>query len=149
MKRLLLLTAFVFALSACATHLPTQPAANAPYIEALQEIKALSPDQYLKLPNESIYIGEIIEGQANGFGKLITPDGSVYQGAINNGQPNGFGKSTMSSGEIYEGEHRNGIFDGRGRLTLSDGSTFIGTFKNHKVDRGEMIFPDGQRAIKR
>ncbi len=145
MKRIFFLLLFI-SLSACSTQ-SGEPATNQAYLDAQKQIKTLSTSEYQILPDQSIYIGEFKNNTPEGFGKIISTDGSVYQGAIKNSKPYGFGKSIMSTGEIYEGEHKNGIFEGRGRLILSDGTTFIGTFKNHKVDRGEMFFTDGQRAI--
>ena len=136
-------------LTACAS--TTLPAKNQPYLDAEKEITTLSPDQYLRLSDQTIYIGEVRADQqhyqaATGFGKLISPDGSIYQGYVKNGKAHGFGKSSMITGEIYKGEHQQGIFEGRGKLTLSDQSFFIGEFKNNKVYRGEMHFIDGKVA---
>ncbi len=149
MKRLLLVL-FPIILTACAP--TTLPVKNQPYLDAEKAILALSPDQYRRLPDQTIYIGEVrIDPQhhqiASGFGKLIYPDGSIYQGPVKNGKAHGFGKSAMITGEIYEGEHQEGLFEGRGKLILSDQSFFIGDFKNHKVYRGEMHFTDGKIAI--
>ncbi|OYQ79529.1 hypothetical protein B9T19_07145 [Ignatzschineria sp. F8392] len=131
------------------SHTPKSLPSHQPYLDAQRQIQSLTTDQYQILPDQSIYIGELKSETATGYGKIIMPDGSHYQGAVKNGRPHGFGRSEMSSGEIYEGEHKNGIFEGRGRLILSDGSTFIGTFKDHKVDRGEIFFPDGTHGVSR
>lgn len=136
---------FPLILTACAS-VTSMPVQNQPYLDAKKTIEALPANQYQRLDDQSIYIGELTKGEATGFGKLIYPDGSMYQGYVKNGKANGFGKSIMISGEIYEGEHRQGIFEGRGKLTLSDQSFFIGTFKNHKVHRGDMHFTDGKIA---
>lgn len=132
-------------LTACAAMAPL-PAENQPYLDAEKEVATLTSNQYLRLQDQSIYIGEITQGKATGFGKLISPDGSIYQGSVKNGKPDGIGKSTMITGEAYEGEHKEGIFEGKGILTLSDHSFFVGYFKNHKAYRGEMHFTDGKIA---
>lgn len=139
----LLLLLFPLILTACAS-MSGIPAKNQPYLDAEKSLVTLSSDQYQRLADQTIYIGEIQNGVATGFGKLISPDGSLYQGHVKNGKADGFGKSTMITGEVYEGEHLQGIFEGRGKLTLSDQSYFIGHFKNHKVYRGEMHFTDNQ-----
>ncbi len=145
MKKLLLPILFSFVLAACA-HNPQTPRPNQPYLDAEKTIQSLPQDQFLVLNDGTIYIGEIQNNNANGFGKLISKDGSVYQGEVKNGQANGFGKSEMSTGESYEGEHQQGNFEGRGRLILSNGSAFIGTFKNNKAHRGQMFYTDGSTA---
>lgn len=147
-SKILLLLLLPLLVTACAS---IAPAKNQPYLNAEKEIATLSSDQYQRLDDQTIYIGEFQTDQQNrriptGFGKLIFTDGSIYQGHITNGQPNGFGKSTMITGEVYEGEHQHGKFEGKGKLTLSDQSFFIGEFKNHKVYRGEMHFTDGRVA---
>ncbi len=55
-----------------------------------------------KMPN-AIYIGEIKNGNINGFGILEFPNGDKHYGVFKNFKPNGIGVSYYSDGKIVRG----------------------------------------------
>lgn len=138
---------FIISLSlliSCSTHSSSElTPAEARYHAAQKEIATLTPAQYLS-HNGDIYIGDIVHGTAEGYGKLTTPDGTRYTGAFKAGIPHGFGVTEASDGALYEGEHKAGKFHGRGKITFSNQSAFMGEFRNNKIYRGLMVFPNGK-----
>lgn len=114
------------------------------------------------------YIGEVINGQPDGTGKMIFSDGNLYEGYFMNGKRGGGkGKFTWKSGDIYEGhwvndlredEHgyqhfadgsiydggwKEGKRDGFGKITWKNGRIYEGYWKNDmRNGKGKMTFPD-------
>ena len=102
-------------------------------------------------------------------GRHVFKDGSIYEGQLVMGEPNGFGKHELVDGNLYEGQHKNGLAHGHGTmryksvenldqyvgswksgerhgfgtLVLSDGSRLVGTWKDDNMDIGEFINSNG------
>jgi len=93
----------------------------------------------VKLPDSSVYSGEIKEGLFNGQGKLEWRNGDVYQGAFVNGLIYGKGSIRHVSGEEYNGDFKFGLYDGNGKLRTTAGDLYEGEFKNGNF-HGEGIF---------
>lgn len=61
--------------------------------------------QTLHYGNGSVYEGEVVNGQREGFGKIVFPDGGVYEGEWKNNKMNGKGTLLYANGnKAYEGE---------------------------------------------
>ena len=58
----------------------------------------------LKMDNETVYVGQLKNGQKCGRGKLMWPDGSVYEGQWENDMSNGKGRLIHADGDVYEGD---------------------------------------------
>ena len=77
------------------------------------------------------YIGESLNGKAEGKGKLIFSDEWYYEGEFHLGKYHGSGKF-VNEGAIYEGEWRNGLYDGQGKFTWPNGCTVSGQWREGK-----------------
>eukprot|EP00037_Helgoeca_nana_P002450 m.33935 g.33935 ORF g.33935 m.33935 type:complete len:433 (+) comp12605_c0_seq1:97-1395(+) len=76
------------------------------------------------------YTGELLDGKADGQGRLVFPNGTVYDGAFQNDRRNGFGTSTFiddDGTETYAGEWRDGKRHGRATFTFADGDVCVST----------------------
>lgn len=84
------------------------------------------PGEYT-MPDGSKYVGELVNGLANGKGKRIWDDGHVYEGEFFNGREDGMGEHKYPNGEVYNGEFRNGLKHGLFN-NVEKKPTFTGTF---------------------
>ncbi|TXK75437.1 stalk domain-containing protein [Paenibacillus sp. N3.4] len=90
------------------------------------------------------YVGDIVNGKANGKG-IFTTNGTKYEGEFKDNFPDGTGVYTFSDGGKYEGELKHGNFYGKGTLTLKDGSKYVGMFKDGKRNgEGKLYDPSGR-----
>ncbi len=87
------------------------------------------------LPDGSRYVGEYINGKANGQGTITHPNGRKYVGEFLNGNLHGQGIFSFPDGRKYVGEFRNSKFHGQGTLTLADGSLQMGIWKNGDLQK--------------
>ena len=72
--------------------------------------------------------------------KIILPEGATYLGALLNGKPDGFGKMTYKDGTIYEGNFKEMCAQGEGICTFPDGHRIIGNFsKGNMIGLGKCI----------
>ena len=109
------------------------------------------------------YIGELVDGKANGRGEMLITekmkfvgdfhndlpygkgvlenlkDKSIYTGDVVNGVKEGYGELKLIDGIIYEGGFKNDKFNGQGKITFPNGRKYIGEFKNNKMN-GEGVF---------
>eukprot|EP00037_Helgoeca_nana_P002451 m.33940 g.33940 ORF g.33940 m.33940 type:complete len:372 (+) comp12605_c0_seq2:97-1212(+) len=96
------------------------------------------------------YTGELLDGKADGQGRLVFPNGTVYDGAFQNDRRNGFGTSTFiddDGTETYAGEWRDGKRHGRATFTFADGDVYEGAFMdNDRTGRGTLYFNSGDNA---
>ncbi|CAI2364639.1 unnamed protein product [Moneuplotes crassus] len=113
-----------------------------------------------------LFLGEISEGEANGYGiiltnrnsliegtfsngiieegkvKILYPDGEVYIGSVKKGGcRQGDGVHYYANGDIYDGEFLDNQRVGKSRLRFHDGSEYIGQFIEDTAD-GHGIFTD-------
>jgi len=66
----------------------------------------------------------------DGKGTYVFNDGSLYVGEFVNGNMEGFGKLTDKYGNIYTGYFKNNKFNGIGKFERTDGTKYIGEFKD-------------------
>ena len=72
--------------------------------------------------------------------KIILPEGATYLGTLLNGKPDGFGKMTYKDGTIYEGNFKEMSPEGEGICTFPNGHRIIGNFsKGNMIGLGKCI----------
>ena len=71
---------------------------------------------------------------------------SVYVGEVKDGERHGRGTLTLPDGEKYSGEFKDGKYDGRGTLTLPDGEEYVGEWKDGKEWTGTFTDADGSKT---
>ena len=78
------------------------------------------------------YVGDIVNGTANGHGVLTTKNGVTIEGKFVNGMPvpNGKFKMTFPNRMIYEGDVVNNMPCGQGKQAIPDKGTYIGGLKS-------------------
>ena len=79
--------------------------------------------------NGSFYIGEFIDGEKNGRGRLVT-DEFWYEGSWEKNKYHGCGKLIAFNGYIVEGEFKHGMLNGEGVERLITGESYQGSFAN-------------------
>lgn len=95
----------------------------------------------ISLKDGKILKGNWVDGKLTGFGSIIIPSYSTYIGEILNGDMHGNGKLTFHQNNdkknkfhIFEGNWEKNIFDGKGKIIYSTGSVYegeINIFKRH------------------
>lgn len=86
----------------------------------------------IKWPDMSEYKGGVIDGKANGWGRIEFLDGTVYEGNWSNNMFNGEGKLTFPDGNKYVGNFRDNMFYGQGTYTWPGGEEYTGQFLYNK-----------------
>jgi serine/threonine protein kinase len=94
----------------------------------------------------SFYEGEFAYGMANGQGVMIWPDGEQYDGRWENDEMHGYGVWIGPDGSTYEGDFAYNMFNGLGTITWPDGERYEGFWANDLMHgEGVYIWPDGER----
>jgi len=95
----------------------------------------ISPDA--RLPDGSVYSGDVENGLFEGKGVQIFPGGERYEGDFHSGQWDGTGRlSDSEDGWEYLGEFQEGTMHGLGRYTASDGGVYLARFERGKPVEG-------------
>ncbi len=89
----------------------------------------------MKKFDDGVYIGDLTDGQRNGFGTMTYSNGTVYKGEWKNDLKDGTGKFTGTDGMTYEGEFAEGKMTGSGKMTTH--------YENGEVSVVEGEFTDG------
>ena len=98
--------------------------------------------------NDGKYIGQAINGIANGKGIWYGFDGNRYEGDWRNGKQEGKGIFYFNDGDRYEGDFRNGLSEGKGIIYFNNGNRYEGDFRNGKKDgKGIFYLPNGDRMV--
>ncbi len=122
----------------------SQPTASLPKREMRSEREIGS----LEYEDGSVYKGEILEDQPDGYGEMVYADGSIYHGDWVNGSREGQGVYTSAEGDRYEGGFLADACSGRGKMVWADGSTYDGDWLNDQMEgEGTYIYPDGRVYI--
>ncbi len=83
--------------------------------------------------NGTSYVGEIKDGEANGYGKMVFPSIGTYVGYFVNGNREGLGTFTWLQGDSYVGYWSNDKMNGAGTYTFSDGYAIRGIWQNNQI----------------
>lgn len=106
--------------------------------------------QYLRFKidgNNIYYIGDIVDGKAQGQGKGVFDNGIVYEGLWSNNQRDGKGLQKWPDGSIYDGYFSNNKRTGKGTFTTKSNEKYIGEWLNDKR-HGEGTLYDRKGKIK-
>ena len=103
----------------------------------MREIDQLSFD------NKGQYIGEVLQGKANGEGILNLNDGRIFKGEWKNNSLHGKGTFIRADGSKYLGQWEEGQFN-HGTFYSKNGDKYIGEFnKFEKSGLGACFYSDG------
>ena len=98
-------------------------------------------------PHGRLYIGEFINGKANGKGRITTEKdpGYLYEGEFEDNLYHGEGEERFSNGNVYKGQFVRGYKEPYGRLTFPDGSEYEGNFSKNIIEgKGRFKWKDGR-----
>lgn len=79
------------------------------------------------------YAGQIRDGEANGYGKMVFPDIGTYVGYFVNGKREGLGTFSWLVGDSYVGTWSADKMNGSGTYTFSDGYTIRGLWQDNQI----------------
>ena len=125
-----------------------EPNAAANYIEYLKEKLNTTTDvSYEEYKNQDDFVNADYEGDSlpdnrTTQGKYAFPD-SMYEGELVDGEPTGKGKLIWTSGNVYEGSFRAGQLHGKGKIFYQEGDIFEGEFTNNNKTKGRYTYSDG------
>ena len=88
--------------------------------------------------NGITYTGQVKDGEANGYGKMVFPDIGTYIGYFVNGKREGLGTFTWLCGDTYVGFWNADKMTGSGTYTFSDGETIRGIWDNNQISAEAM-----------
>ncbi len=97
--------------------------------------KKLINTQYLRFKVDGVnvyYIGDIVDGKAQGQGKGVFDNGIVYEGLWSNNQRDGKGMQKWTDGSVYDGYFSNNKRSGKGTFTNKSNEKYIGEWLNDK-----------------
>ena len=80
------------------------------------------------------YIGQTVNGEAEGKGVRYFDIGDRYEGEFKNNRKEGKGIYYHHNGERYEGDIKNGKMEGKGIYYYDNGERYEGDFRNNKKD---------------
>ncbi len=83
----------------------------------------------VRLPDGSLYRGELVGGLFEGQGRLEYSDGRRYEGTFRKGLFHGVGRYQLADGSRYQGEFVEGVLEGAAEYQSADGETYRGAFK--------------------
>lgn len=132
--------------------LQSQVSENLRHKGAEKQFSEIKNKKEIKLPDGTIYIGEVensmpdghgkqlwnngdefvgyfVAGKRNGLGKFYKKDGYTYHGNFTNNKISGYGSMTFPNGDEYKGNFTRGKFDGEGTLTMADGTIKKGNYR--------------------
>ncbi len=90
------------------------------------------------------YMGEVVEGKANGGGIGIWTTGSVYRGEWKNNLRHGKGTFEWADGDRYEGDYTEGRREGEGTYYWPSGERYEGQYVNDRRNgQGTLYDLDG------
>ena len=105
------------------------------------KIKKNKKSMEYTLADKSIFIGELVNGLPENYGKQIMPNGDEYVGYFIRGKRNGTGRFFKENGYVYHGDFENNRINGYGVMTWPNGDEYTGQFKNNQYH--------GQGTLKR
>ncbi|NME68765.1 hypothetical protein [Flammeovirga aprica] len=93
------------------------------------------------------YIGEVLDGQANGFGYAVFEKKGFYEGYWENNSRNGQGQYTWENGDRYEGNFKNGTREGFGVYYFVSGERYEGFWSDNLREGFGVIFDKEDKKI--
>jgi len=94
------------------------------------------------------YIGEMINSEKDGFGKMIFTNGDIYEGQWKESYRHGIGRYKWTDGSYHVGNYILNKKNGPGIFVWDDLSKFIGEFANDSYNGiGEYFYSDGQSYL--
>ena len=94
------------------------------------------------------YIGECVNGVAEGRGTCYFINGDRYEGNMKNNIKEGKGIYYFIDGNRYEGDFRNNLKDGKGIFYFKAGDIFEGDFKDdYREGKGIYYYSNGIREM--
>ena len=107
----------------------------------------IKTNQLIKV-KDGTYIGEVVNGVAEGKGICYFINGDRYEGNMKNNIKEGKGIYYFNDGNRYEGDFRNGIKEGKGIFYYKVGDIYEGDFKNDtREGRGIYYYNNGIREM--
>ena len=96
--------------------------------------------------NDGKYVGQVVNGVAEGKGTWYGINGDRYEGDWKFNKREGKGIYYFNNGNRYEGDFKNGIRDGRGIGYFKNGDKYEGEYKNGlREGYGIGFFKSGNR----
>ena len=89
------------------------------------------------------YVGELTNGERNGYGKYTWHSGSYFEGTWANDSRNGYGRFFWTDGSHYEGTWANDRMNGQGSYFSSNGSYYVGEWKDDNKCYGKQFYSWG------
>ena len=112
----------------------------------INEIKINNNDNQELQGIDGKYIGQAVNGKAEGKGIWYGDNGDRYEGDFRNGKQEGKGIYYYNSGDRYEGEWRNGNKEGKGICYFNNGNRYEGDFRNGDFEgKGIIYYNNGDR----
>lgn len=98
----------------------------------------------IEFNNGTSYEGDFYWGAMHGYGTFNMLSGDKYIGQLHQNNVHGEGKMEYGNGDVYEGHWRYGERHGQGKMTFNDGYVYEGMFRNNEMNgKGRLSFPDG------
>ncbi len=93
------------------------------------------------------YAGQIQNGEANGYGKMIFPNIGTYIGYFVNGRREGLGTFRWDVGDTYVGFWSNDKMTGTGTYTFSDGYAIRGLWQDNHISADSLYMSPSSLVI--
>ena len=97
--------------------------------------------------NNGRYVGQVVNGLAEGRGIKYYDNGDRYEGEYRNDKKEGKGIYYYNDGERYEGDFRNDKRDGKGIMYYKNGDRYEGEWKEWREGKGIFYFYNGFRQM--
>ncbi len=109
--------------------------------------------EYLAFTNSKAsqvhYVGQVVNGKANGYGVAILNTGGRYVGQWKNNERHGQGTFYWKDGEYYEGNYERDRRNGQGTYFWPNGEKYIGQWKDdRRSGKGAFFGKDGKLMTK-
>lgn len=85
-----------------------------------------TPVETIRYDDGGVYVGHVVNGKYNGWGKLTWPNGDIYEGDWKDGCRTGKGKYIWPSGTVYEGDFVENKITGKGKKTWGKDTRWAG-----------------------
>ncbi len=95
--------------------------------------------------NGNVYTGKKVDGEIEGYGRVVYSSGNIYLGEFKGGYSDGKGISYYKNGDRYEGEWKDGECNGLGIYCFKiNGGFYYGEWKDGNMDgKGSYFEPLG------